>query len=318
MGPLAAMAKVLPLWITMWRHALKLRSHPPDVVVLVYFGVFNLRLAKTLRLLRCRAPIVYYFPPGAWFDRYKQAHAVAQYTRPLTVFRHQRDYYRWLGLDIAFFGHPLVSMIAPRAPGERPAPEGGCVALLPGSRRDEIRRHLAPLLDAFALLRSRRPALRGVIGAAHSDAEAFIGQTLRDRKHDGALVTVRGSAAALESADAAWIASGTAVLEAALREVPTVALYVVAPAEVELGRRIWHGPYITLPNMLLGRELVPELLQDDANPERLAAELEALLKDPSSQVAGMREIRALLGPPDALQRCAQYVIDVAYERTAER
>lgn len=312
MGPLEAIAKIPPLFVVMWRHAFALRARPPDLIVLVDFGAFNLRLAKTLRALGCRAPILYYFPPSAWLDREKPARAVARYARPLTAFAHQRDFYRSLGLDVAYFGHPLVSLVPPRA--ARPvAPAGaGIVALLPGSRRGEIHRHLERLVDAYALLRSSRPRLRGLVSAADDDAERVIASYLRERRDAPAgLEVVRGSRAALDEADAAWIASGTAVLEAALREVPAVALYVVSPAQVEIGRRIWTGPFITLPNIVAGREVVPELLQDDASPPRLAAELLRLLADPSEQLARMRELRPALGPPSALERCAAYALEVA-------
>jgi lipid-A-disaccharide synthase len=311
MGPLAALGKIPPLYAEMWKHALTLRAHPADVVVLVDFGVFNLRLAKTLRMIGYRAPVVYYFPPGAWLDRYGQAHAVARYTRPLTAFAHQRDYYRWLGLDAAYFGHPLASVVSPRPERPAPSPGGGSVALLPGSREREIERHLDRLLAAFGRLRERRPALRAVAAAAHAGARRLIAERIEAAGHAGAARVVDGAQEALRDADGAWVASGTAVLEAALREVPTVALYVVSPREVEIGRKMWHGPFITLPNILLGRELVPELLQAAASPERLAAEMDRLLNDPSAQLAGMREMRALLGPPDALQQCAQYVVAAA-------
>jgi lipid-A-disaccharide synthase len=313
MGPVEAVAKIPPLYVVMWRHALALRAKPADAVVLVDFGAFNLRLAKTLRLIGYSGPIVYFFPPGAWLDRYKPAHAVAKYATALTAFEHQRDYYRWLGLEAAYFGHPLVSLIAAR-PARPPAPpDGGSVALLPGSRQAEIERHLGRLVDAFAILRRSRPALRGAIGAAHADARATIDAILKTRTPDqlAGLEVVAGSASALDGADAAWIASGTAVLEAALREVPIVALYVVAPNEVEIGRRMWHGPYITLPNILAGAEIVPELLQEAASPAGLADAIAPLLADPSQQVAALRALRAMLGPPDALERCARFVVEAA-------
>jgi lipid-A-disaccharide synthase len=314
MGPLAAIPKIAPLWVTMARHALALRNDPPSVVVLVDFGAFNLRLAKTLRILGHRGPIVYFFPPGAMLDRYKQAHAVARYTAPLSAFARQREYYRWLGLPCAYFGHPLVSLVAPRvAPAAAPA-DGGTVALLPGSRAREIERHLPRLLGAFAALQARRAALRGVVSAADEDAERQIAAAVArtEPAARGALTIARGANAALDGANAAWIASGTAVLEGVLREVPTVALYVVSPREVEIGRRMWRGPYITLPNILLGREAIPELLQDAASPDGLAAAIEPLLADSAAQLDAARALRAALGPPDALQRCAAFVIAAAH------
>ncbi|MDQ6925701.1 MAG: hypothetical protein M3154_05630, partial [Candidatus Eremiobacteraeota bacterium] len=114
------------------RIAWALRRDPPDLVVLVDFGAFNLRLARILRTLGFAKPIVYYAPPSAWLDSKKRARAVATLCDPLTIFRHQAEFYRSLGLPIGYVGHPLVSTIAPREPRPAPPPDGGVVALLPG------------------------------------------------------------------------------------------------------------------------------------------------------------------------------------------
>ena len=98
------------------------------------------------------------------------------------------------------------------------------------------------------------------------------------------------------------------MLEAALREVPCVALYIIAEAQVPIAKRMWRLKYATLPNILLDREAVPELLQHDATPGRLARALEALLADPESQLRELRMLRAELGPPDALARCAEFAL----------
>ncbi len=310
LGPAAAIRRIPPLLVNMVRHALWLRSSPWDLIVLVDFGAYNLRFAQTLRVLGYPGPILYFFPPGAWLDRASQARAVVRDTTALTPFKHQRDFYRSLRLPVAYFGHPLLSLIEPRPARAPVPPEGGTVALLPGSRRAEIGRHLGRLLRACRIVRARRPNAQFVVGAADADAERLIARELKRTFFDGVRI-VRGSRAALDGADAAWIASGTAVLEAALREVPTVALYVIEAAQVGLARRIWPHPYITLPNILLGREVVPECLQDDATPERLADALEPLLRDPSAQLAGMRALRAELGEPDALRRCAAFAVALA-------
>jgi lipid-A-disaccharide synthase len=309
LGPLAAIGKVPPLLGNLWRHALWLRSSPWDLIVLVDFGAYNLRFAKTLRLLGYPGPILYFFPPGAWLDKPSQARAVVRYATALTPFEHQREFYRSLELPVSYFGHPLLSLIEPR-PARAPAPEGfGTVAILPGSRRAEIGRHLGRLLKAARLLRASRPNATFVVAAADADSERLIAAELKGTFIDGVRI-VRGARAALESADAAWIASGTAVLEATLLEVPTVAFYVIEAAQVALARRVWRHPYITLPNILLGREVVPERLQDDATPERLAQALETVLRDPAEQLAGMRAVRAALGESNALQRCAAFAVEL--------
>ncbi len=317
LGPIEALRRIPPLFASVWRHAVWLRREPWDLVVLVDFGAYNLRFAKTLRLLGYRRPILYFMPPGAWLDKPAQARAVVRYATALTAFAHQRDFYRELGLPIAYFGHPLVTLVEPR-PARAPAPpSGGVVAVLPGSRRGEIERHLPRLLQALRLVRARRPHCEFVISAADADAQRTIARALHATflpafagRGDGVRV-VRGAREALDRADAAWIASGTAVLEAVLREVPTVALYVIAESQVAIARRVWRKPYITLPNLLLGRVVVPELLQDDATPRALAEALETLLAQPDVSVRELRAVRATLGPPGALDACAALGLELA-------
>lgn len=309
MGPIEALRRIPPLLASMLSTAFWLRREPWDVIVLVDFGAYNLRLASFLRAIGYRRPIVYFFPPGAWLDNPERAHAVARTTRPLTAFEHQRAFYAGLGLPIAFFGHPLASLVAARPPQPLAPPGGGCAALLPGSRAGEIERHLGPLLDAAARVRERRPRMRFVAAAADAASAAAIARTVRGCGIPVEIVS--GARAALDLADVAWIASGTAVLEAALREVPCVALYIIAKAQVPIAKRVWRGRFITLPNILLDRAVVPELLQDAATPDALAEEALALLDEPARQLAGLRELRERLGPPDALEQCARYVIAAA-------
>jgi lipid-A-disaccharide synthase len=159
-------------------------------------------------------------------------------------------------------------------------------------------------------LRARRPRLQFVLSAADADAEGSIRRALADAPLEG-IRLVRGARAALDGADAALIASGTAVLEAALREVPSVAFYIIGAASVPIAKRMYRGRYWTLPNILLEREAVPELLQDDARPQRLADALEALLADPAAQLDDLRAVRAKLGDPNALSRCAAFAVELA-------
>ena len=323
LGPVEAIRRIVPLLYIALKHLFWLRSSPWDLVVLVDFGAFNLRLARWLRALGYRRPILYFVPPGAWFDKPEQARAVARDTSPLTPFAHQRAFYEGLGLRVAWFGHPLAQLVMPRAPLPPAPPDGGVVALLPGSRAGEIERHMPPLLAACKVLRKRRPRVRFEIAAADGEMERMIARAVgaaflppylgavRDGTAGTGIRIVRGAQSALDTADAACIASGTAVLEATLREVPTVALYVVSAAQLPIARRIWKRPFITLPNILLDREVVPERLQDDATPAGLADAIGALLDDPSRQLAAMRDVRAALGDDRALERSAAYALELA-------
>ena len=313
LGPLAALARIAPLLAACWRVIARLHRHPPDVVVLVDFGAFNVRLARWLRATGYRAPIVYYAPPSAWLDNAARARQVAAACDALTIFRHQAEFYRGLGLPIGYVGHPLVSTVAAREPRPAPPRDGGTIALLPGSRAGEIARHAPRLLDAFCRVRELRPNVRGTLVAADDDAQRAL-EALVVFRSPAALEIVRDARAALRGADAAAIASGTAVLEAALVQTPAVAFYVLSEAQAKIARRVYHGSYVTLPNLVLDEPLVPELLQEAATADAIAAALLEKLDDPAAQLDGYARVRAALGPPDSLQRNADWVLAVADER----
>jgi lipid-A-disaccharide synthase len=310
MGPLAAIPRIPKLLFVMLRTARRIAESKPDLVILVDFGAFNVRLAKRLRSIGYAGPILDVFPPATWLDRERAAREIAAAAMPLTAFAHQRDFYRSLGLPIAYFGHPLAGEYEQRPPRPAPPGDGGVVALLPGSRAGELRHHLARLLEAFAQLRARRPNLHGIVGAADERAERTA-RAAAKRASISDLTFVRGTHDAIANADAAWVASGTAVLECALSGVPAVALYVISPLLVRHARRVYSGRFITLPNLVLGREIVPELLQDDATPQRLADAMDTVLRDPSIQYRELQALREALGPADALDRCAAYAVELA-------
>lgn len=312
MGPLAAIPRIPKLLLTMLRTAQHIARTKPDLVILVDFGAFNVRLAKRLRAIGYRGPILDVFPPATWLDRESVARDVAAIAMPLTAFAHQRDYYASLGLPIAYFGHPLAGQYMLRPPRGAPPEDNGTVALLPGSRAGELRYHVPRLLDAFEDLRAHRPRLRGIAGAADARGEQYLRAAAR-RRGLADLRIVRGTREAIAQADAAWVASGTAVLECALTGVPAVALYVINPVLVKHARRVYSGRFITLPNLVLDRPVVPEFLQEDATPQHLAHAMDGVLRDPLAQYREFERLREALGPPDALEQCAAYAVALASE-----
>jgi lipid-A-disaccharide synthase len=204
----------------------------------------------------------------------------------------------------------LVSTIVARPQRPPAPPDGGVVALLPGSRAGEITRHTPRLLNALALLRERRPAITAVLAAVDTAAKSAFEELLRLRS-PLPVQLVRSAREALACADAAAVASGTAVLEAALLEVPTIALYVLSEATAKVARRVYRGRFVTLPNLVLDERIVPELLQEDATPQALADALEHALAAPAEQLDGFRRLRAVLGTPDSLERCARFALRLA-------
>ena len=266
-----------------------------DLIVLVDFGAFNLRIAKARACSDTRTPILYYFPPGAWLDNAAQARRSRARCDALTAFAHQRDFYRSLGLPIAWFGHPLASLMAPRPPRPAPPPTAGSVALLPGSREASSRAIRRALLALSCSCATRRPQLTRCSSAAHREPRR-AGSRARCGSRRRAGRDRPGARAALERADAASVASGTAVLEAALLEVPTVALYI-------LGRRAGHvraarllGRFVTLPNLLLGACRSPSSYRTRRRPRRWPprSKRSCAIRRAARRLAGLR---AALGPP---------------------
>jgi lipid-A-disaccharide synthase len=311
LGPLAAIPKIPKLLNAMLWTAFHIRATKPDLVVMVDFGVFNLRLANTLRRrLHYTGPIMDVFPPSTWLDNPDKARNVSAVAVPVTAFEHQYNFYRGLDLRVEFFGHPLASRYRMRPMRAVPPSDGGTIAMLPGSRSGELRRHLPVMAATLRTLQQRRPRLRAVFGAADDRAERMIRETILAEKLRDAEV-VRGVEKAVAQADAALVVSGTAVLETALLGVPSVAIYVIPRILIWYGRRMIRHRYITPPNLVLEREVVPELLQERATPQALADAVEEAVSDPQRQYAEFVRLREALGPSDALQRIARCAVELA-------
>jgi lipid-A-disaccharide synthase len=173
----------------------------------------------------------------------------------------------------------------------------------------ELRYHVPVLIGALEELQRTRPRLRGVFGAATDQGERYLRRAVERARLSG--VTIGRGVDAVRDCDAAFVASGTAVLETALLGVPAVALYVITPLLVRHARRVYSGRFITLPNLVLEREIVPEFLQDAATPHALAASMETLLRDPAAQVSQFAELRDRLGPASALDDLAKFAVALA-------
>ncbi len=310
LGPVAAIPRIPKLAAIGVRTAFHIARRAPDLVVLVDFGAFNVRLAQILRALGYRKPVLDLFPPATWLDDPKSARRVASVANALTAFEHQRNFYASLNLPIAYFGHPLAAQYRLRPRRSPPPSGGGTVALLPGSRAAEIRKHVPPIFGALRLLRRRRPSLSAVAGAANDRAASAIRAYAARTATQNVSIAI-GTANAIADADAAWVASGTAVLECALTGVPSIALYIADATLARRVRKTYARRFVTLPNLVLDSPVVPEFLQECATAPALADAMDALLRDPKAQYDRFIELRERLGPPDALERCAAFAVELA-------
>jgi lipid-A-disaccharide synthase len=281
----------------------------PRAAVLVDFPDFNLRLAKELR--RRGVPVVYYISPQVWAWRRGRVKTIARVVdRMLVLFPFESSFYQGHGVDVVHVGHPLVDEV-PRLPQvwEEGEPEGPFrLALLPGSRRSEIEALLPTMLEGVRRIALELPVLVSLIQAP------TVPRELLEEKIDAAGLPVeivsRDRFAAIAGSHLALCASGTATLEVGLLGTPMIVLYRLATGTYLLARMLVRLPHYSLVNLVLGRQVVPELLQGAAQPDRIADEARRLLTEtaPREEVrAGLAELRGRLGEGGASARAAREV-----------
>ena len=303
----------------LWRLISAARRNRPDVFVPIDFPDFNFYLVGALR--RLGIPVVYYVSPQLWAwrpGRMKTMQAAVK--RVLVIFPFEERIYQEAGVDVRFVGHPLVDLARstePRASflaAQGLNPDAPTVALLPGSRHNEVAQTIPAYVQAMTLIRARVPGVQFTVACAPQieDAEfAPLSNTsgvpapalVRDRTDD-----------VIASADVAITASGTATVQCALHEKPMVVVYRLSPMTYRLGKRYVTVDMFAMPNLVAGERIVPELIQDDFTPERVAAEVVSLLTDRARHARtteALRRVKAQLGESGASGRAAEAVLDAA-------
>jgi lipid-A-disaccharide synthase len=322
---LLEVARLLPRTYAVYRrllaHAAETR---PDVFVAVDFPDFNFRLAHAMR--RLGVPVVYYISPQLWAwrpGRMKTMQRIAD--RVLVIFPFEEEIYRRAGVAVEWVGHPLLDV------ADSPEPRGTfltrlgldparpVVALLPGSRINEVRAILPGLLEAARIIHDRLPATQFVLARTpHLSDELFAGS---DTGGPAIAMIENATDDVLGAADVALLASGTVTVQAALRECPMVVVYRVSPLTYRLGRPFVRVDTFAMVNLVAGHQVVPELMQDDFTPDAVARHALALLQDPrmvDAMRAELRTVKARLGMPGASRRAAEAVLAVAARTTARR
>ena len=302
----------LPRLLRLRRHMrARLLAARPDVFVGIDAPEFNLNLAPALH--DARIPTVQYVSPQVWAWRQGRVARMAGFLDlVLCLLPFEKRFYDEHGLAAVFVGHPLADQV-PLQPDRARAretlglpAEAEVVAVLPGSRRGEVSRLAADFAGATALLAARRPGTRFVAPMANADARELFGAALAARAPGVPCLVLDGHAQlALTAADAVLVASGTATLETLLCKRPMVVAYRLGALTAwmlgHLG--LMKAPYFAQPNLLAGRQVVPEIFQREVTPERLAGELERWLDQPAAR----EELAALfLGIHQELQRGASH------------
>jgi len=283
----------------------------PDVAILIDYPDFNLRLARELKKLDI--PVVYYVSPQLWAWRRGRIKDVRRdVAKMLVIFPFEEQIYRDAGVPVAFVGHPLIDYVKPpedRAAvakklgldGSRPV-----VALLPGSRNKEVGFNLPPMLGAVKLLREKRPRLQFVLAAAPH----LRGDALQEARAAGVTVMEGVTRDVLSSARVAIVASGTATVETALTLTPMVVVYRLSALTYTLGRPLLSVSNYAMVNLIAGRVVVPELIQNDFTPARVTEETLRILDDGEPRATMLRdlgEVREKLGKGGATAHAADEV-----------
>ena len=293
-----------------------IRERRPDLLVLIDFPEFNLRLAKLAKKLMI--PVLYYISPQVWAWRQGRIRHIARYVDHMAVvFPFEVPFYKSRKVKVSFVGHPLLDIVRSRVPREavlaRFALDAGkrTIAILPGSRKGEVSYHLPILLEAAVRLSKELQLQFLVIRAStveRKDVESALKQIslkipiVEDQRYD-----------ALNACDLAWTASGTATLETALLLKPMIVVYRLSWLTYALARMLVKIRHVGIVNIMAGKEVVPELLQSDFTAARVAKKTSRLLENRDlreSMVKKLVALREKLGTPGAADRVANIALSM--------
>jgi lipid-A-disaccharide synthase len=289
--------------------------HQPALAILTDFPGFHLRLARKLKARGIRN--AYYICPQFWAWRPWRVRIVRRrFAEALCIFPFEEKFYGDAGVPVKFIGHPLVGAVHPSVDRatflkeQRLSPERPVVAVLPGSRSAELTQHLPVLREACVRI-YRATQAQFVVAAAHNSGAAMVREgwppelpvrVVESRTYD-----------ALASSDAAIVSSGTATVETALLDVPMVVIYRVTPLTAFLAKPLVRTPFFSMVNLIAGKRVVPELIQSDFTPERVTQEVVRLLRERTTRATmreSLAEVRNRLGPPGAVERAADAILDL--------
>jgi lipid-A-disaccharide synthase len=280
----------------------------PNAVILIDYPGFNLRLAKALREKMPDLKIIYYISPQVWaWNRRRIPQMACVLDLMLCIFPFEKELYERSGLKTVFVGHPLLDSLAVAETVDTRDPK--LVALLPGSREKEVRKLFPIMLEVAEEMHRRDPALRFESAAASHPLAETMRQYLRDAgpAQEWCTISLHSAHSLMQRAAGGMIASGTATLEAAFFNMPMVILYKVAWLTWIIGKRLVKIPFLGMPNILAGREIVREFLQAAAEPNTIATEMLRLLNDRTASETMRHELAAViaaLGKPGAAERAA--------------
>lgn len=282
----------------------------PDTVVVIDYPGFNLHLAKAVT--KRNIPVIYYITPQVWAWHQSRVRKIRRYTREvLCILPFEEPWFRERGVRATFIGHPLLDQTD--SPAQTNALDFGngrpLIGLFPGSRRQEVEKHLPLMIAAAQNLRNDFPEMQAAVAVANG-IDPYEYQT--NYPLDWLSWHSNSTRALIKAADALIMASGTATLEAALAEKPFVVIYRLAPMSYWLGKKVIKVPFIGIVNLIAGKMIVTELIQHAANVENITREVQRILRDQSyssEMRAALQNVHRQLGEPGASSRAARIILN---------
>ncbi|MEP6955285.1 MAG: lipid-A-disaccharide synthase [Chthoniobacterales bacterium] len=317
------MSSVLGLWEVLKQYSYfrrqfqavlaQIAAQQPDAVVLIDYPGFNLRLARALRAKLPRLKIIYYISPQVWAWNRRRIPQMARYLDlMLCIFPFEAELYNESGLRTIFVGHPMVEHLAARRTNEPRDPD--LIGLFPGSRMRELRKILPVMLRSARLISQSRPGTRFEIAAASTTlaraAEAMLREA-HDLPTEAVQITIGEAASAMQRAQAGIVASGTATLEAAYFRLPFVLVYRVAWLTYRAAKLVVKVKHLGMPNVLAGREIVPEFIQERADPQAISTAVLRLMNVAPARdlmVSNFDAIISTLGQEGASMTAARAIL----------
>jgi len=291
-----------------------LRENKPDLVILIDYPDFNLFFARKVK--RENIPIIYYISPQVWAWRKSRIKKISQLVKKMIViFPFEKELYQKRGVEVEFVGHPLLDSIP--SPSSRKKisdkfslnPEIPTIGLLPGSRSTEIQRNFPPMVKAIPLIRENINPVQFIIpvapGIKVEEIKRFI-----DYSVENLLIIKDNIYEVMQVADLLIVASGTATLEATIIGTPMIIVYRVSPLTYLLGKMLIKVKNIGMVNIIAGKTVVPELIQNDLKPEKIARLASELLNSPERLNEIKKElhrVKGKLGEPGASLRAAKII-----------
>jgi lipid-A-disaccharide synthase len=295
----------------------RLRTDPPKLLILIDYPDFNLRLAKVAKAAGVK--VLYFISPQVWAWRSGRVKGIGRVVDMMAVlFPFEVPFYQKAGIPVSFVGHPLLDMVrASMGRDEALAsfgldPAARTVGLFPGSRKSVIRKLLPVILESAAELKRRMPELQFLLPLASSLREEDLAPYLEKSALPVTVISGRNYDL-MAACDAAISVSGTVIMELALIGVPSVLIYKLAPLSYEVGKRVIKVPHIGICNIVAEKRVVKELIQHEAEPLQIVAEIDAILNRPG-YADGIREgfqtVRVKLGSGGALGRLARVAMEM--------